>query len=273
MVSGGRLLAFLLLPGLAGALLAVPPSATTLLHHRPSPSASAAAASPRLPFRRGAPSLRVKRGSFDRLPRRRVGRSLRSSSAAAVDDADARDDASATEEEATPLALAAAVGAVASLVGYAYSRCMAGGFRLLWRTVPAALLGSSSGGKVGDVLRRNPAAYVVLVTTLGGSLVATVKTLYFSNQFNAHDYVHVLSGSGADKMEGFPQLRSVWPLLGMSLVTSISGFSLGPEAPMVSNVRANARRIGASRERRIGRCHARANIDPHAPLRPLNASR
>jgi len=140
------------------------------------------------------------------------------------------------------------VGIVTAFIGYVYSKCMSKGFRLLWKTIPSVLFGSSSsiggvggvgiasGSKLCNLLHRYPSAYIVLITTLGGGLVATLSTLYFPNLFNAHDYVHVLSDTKDDtKMDAFPSARStLLPMLLMSCLTSISGFSLGPEAPMVT---------------------------------------
>jgi len=77
--------------------------------------------------------------------------------------------------------------------------------------------------------------------TLGGGLVATLSTLYFPKLFNAHDYVHILSDTNGEDgasttMDQFPKKTRdhLLPVMVLSLIMSISGFSLGPEAPMVT---------------------------------------
>jgi hypothetical protein len=58
--------------------------------------------------------------------------------------------------------------------------------------------------------------------------------------FSAHDYVHILSSreeltdTDCNEEDVFPSAGLVLPVMGLCLLTSISGFSLGPEAPMVS---------------------------------------
>ena len=67
--------------------------------------------------------------------------------------------------------------------------------------------------------------------------MAALSTLAFPNLFSAHDYVHILSRSedSPSKVDEFPSARRhLLPVLLLSLLTSISGFSLGPEAPMVT---------------------------------------
>lgn len=141
-------------------------------------------------------------------------------------------------EETAPLSVVLAVGIVASFVGYLYSKAMKAGFHLLWDIIPKAIFGGGGGScnKLCDLLHQYPAAYIVLTMTFGGGLVATLSTFKFPNLFSAHDYVHILS-RGEDspcEVEQFPQARTLWPVLLMSILTSISGFSLGPEAPMVT---------------------------------------
>jgi len=135
-----------------------------------------------------------------------------------------------TDESVTvPLSVAAGVGVVSSLVGYLYSLCMKNGFHLLWSSLPSKLLGD--GGI--KILNQYPAAYIVLMMTLGGGLVATLSTLYFPNLFSAHDFVHILSKEDGAEMNKFPSVKNhLLPVLLLSCITSISGFSLGPEAPM-----------------------------------------
>lgn len=136
----------------------------------------------------------------------------------------------------TPLVLAMAVGIVSSFVGFLYSKCLKSGFNLLWNIVPSILFGGgNSSNRLCKLLNRYPAAYIVLVVTLGGGLVATLSTLFFPSLFSAHDYVHVLSKEDGASMEQFPSARNhLLPVMVLSLLTSISGFSLGPEAPMVT---------------------------------------
>ena len=55
--------------------------------------------------------------------------------------------------------------------------------------------------------------------------------------YTAHDYVHILSRDDLvvdnDEKDVFPSATFILPLMGLCLLTSLSGFSLGPEAPMV----------------------------------------
>lgn len=138
----------------------------------------------------------------------------------------------------TPLSVAMAVGLVTSLIGYLYSKCMKKGFNVLWNIIPSALFGDSkinSSWKLVRLLNQHPAAYIILIMTLGGGAVATLSTLFFPNLFNAHDFVHILSKEDGASMDKFPpQGKHLLPVLALSFLTSISGFSLGPEAPMVT---------------------------------------
>lgn len=127
------------------------------------------------------------------------------------------------------------VGVVASLVGYLYSKCMKVGFNFLWKILPSKVLINL------NLFRKYPTAYIPTIITLGGTLVAILSTLFFPHLFTAHDYVHLLStndnydsSSGAD-MNKFPSAREhLLPVMLLCCLTSISGFSLGPEAPMVT---------------------------------------
>ena len=147
------------------------------------------------------------------------------SSTAIIDTSDSSEDTPVT----VPLSVAAGVGVLSSLVGYLYSLCMKNGFHLLWSSLPSKLLGD--GGI--KILNQYPASYIVLMMTLGGGLVATLSTLYFPNLFSAHDFVHILSKEDGAEMNKFPSVKNhLLPVLLLSCITSISGFSLGPEAPM-----------------------------------------
>ena len=174
-------------------------------------------------------------------------RPLRSSSSGSVEDGNG---IAISPEEETPLSLAMAVGVVSSFVGFAYSKCMKAGFKLLWKTVPSALLlvgggGGASGGCAGccppsgfaALVRRHPAAYIPIVVTIGGSMVATLSTLFFPKLFSAHDMVRILSGGGDGRRADaslIPSARAhLLPVMMLCCLTSITGFSLGPEAPMV----------------------------------------
>jgi hypothetical protein len=59
--------------------------------------------------------------------------------------------------------------------------------------------------------------------------------------YSAHDYVHILSKDDdkitvdSDEKDVFPSATAILPVMGLCLLTSLSGFSLGPEAPMVSD--------------------------------------
>lgn len=78
----------------------------------------------------------------------------------------------------------------------------------------------------------------MVTMTLAGTIVATLSTLYFPKMFSAHEYIHILSKEDHPSMDKFPGdvVKSIVPLMGLSLLTSVSGFSLGPEAPMVCHL-------------------------------------
>lgn len=127
------------------------------------------------------------------------------------------------------------VGVVASLVGYLYSKCMKVGFNFLWKILPSKVLINL------NLFRQYPTAYIPTMITLGGTLVAILSTLFFPYLFTAHDYVHILStndnsdSSSGAYMNKFPTARKhLLPVMLLCCLTSISGFSLGPEAPMVT---------------------------------------
>lgn len=134
-----------------------------------------------------------------------------------------------TQETEAPASITMIVGIASALVGYCYCKCLGIGFNLLWRQFPNS--------KISKAI---PASrHILCMMTLGGAIVATLSTVLFPTLFSAHDYVHVLSKESDDsdantnKMDKFPGFRYMFPLLGLSMITSISGFSLGPEAPMV----------------------------------------
>lgn len=143
-----------------------------------------------------------------------------------------------SELSETPLSLAMGVGVVTALIGYLYSKCMTTGFKLLWNTIPSKLFDSGNPTcGLCNLLNQYPAAYIPLVMTIGGGLVATLSTLVFPKRFSAHDYVHILSRSddSESNIDQFPGARKhLLQVMVLSLLTSISGFSLGPEAPMVT---------------------------------------
>ena len=202
-----HLLALLLLPKEGYALSVSPP-----VHSRSSTT---------LQYRNAISNYQVKHHKHQLSNQR----PLYSSSTAVIDTSDSIKDESVT----VPLSVASGVGVVSSLVGYLYSLCMKNGFQLLWSSLPSKLLGD--GGI--KILNQYPASYIVLMMTLGGGLVATLSTLYFPNLFSAHDFVHILSKEDGAEMNKFPSVKNhLLPVLLLSCITSISGFSLGPEAPM-----------------------------------------
>ena len=148
---------------------------------------------------------------------------LRSSATSA---SDATTTSATQQETEAPVSITMAVGIASALLGYFYSKCLKVGFNLLWRQFPNSNLSKAIPSS----------KHIMCMMTLGGAIVATLSTLYFPTLFSAHEYVHVLSeksDDNDDKMAKFPGARIMLPLMGLSLITSISGFSLGPEAPMV----------------------------------------
>ncbi len=143
----------------------------------------------------------------------------------------------------TPLTAAMVVGIATSFIGYAYSKLMKMGFRFFWKTLPASIFEKSTRGGpfhgLRSLLIRYPQSYIVLLMTLGAFTVGTLSTCCFPDMFSAHGYVEVLSREGAVgeeeiQMDKFPGARGILiPVMIMSCLTSVTGFSLGPEAPMV----------------------------------------
>ena len=137
--------------------------------------------------------------------------------------------------DTVPLSVTMGVGIVSSFIGYLYSKCMKNGFQLLWSTLPSKIFGCTSSFKLCKLLNQYPAAYIVLMMTLGGGLVATLSALYFPKLFSAHDFVHILSKEDGANMDEFPSARKhLLPVMLLSCLMSITGFSLGPEGKCVS---------------------------------------
>lgn len=143
---------------------------------------------------------------------------------------DSKDDTSSDNIDTVPLSVTMGVGIVSSFIGYLYSKCMKNGFHLLWSTLPSKIFGCTSSFKLCKLLNQYPAAYIVLMMTFGGGLVATLSTLYFPKLFSAHDFVHILSKEDGANMDEFPSARKhLLPVMLLSCLMSITGFSLGPE--------------------------------------------
>ena len=148
---------------------------------------------------------------------------------------DSKDDTSSDNIDTVPLSVTMGVGIVSSFIGYLYSKCMKNGFQLLWSTLPSKIFGCTSSFKLCKLLNQYPAAYIVLMMTLGGGLVATLSALYFPKLFSAHDFVHILSKEDGANMDEFPSARKhLLPVMLLSCLMSITGFSLGPEGKCVS---------------------------------------
>jgi len=235
MNNNGSLLLALFLTLEGGHALITPPSPTTRLlqhRHRSSGNVAKPAHAPSSPFNLNSgvnphddwigqqQSRHFFLHSSSRV-RRNVA--LRSS---ASEDATATT-TSATQETEAPVSITMIVGIASALVGYIYHKCLKIGFNLLWKQFPNS--------KLSKAIPSN--RHILCMMTLGGAIVATLSTLFFPTLFSAHEYVHVLSkendNDDTNKMDKFPGVKYVLPLLGLSLITSISGFSSGPEAPMV----------------------------------------
>lgn len=139
-----------------------------------------------------------------------------------------------------PGSLILKTGIASTLLGFIYAKFMKKGFKLLWKTVPNFLLDGSNTNILAKFFQTYPAAYIVLMTTCGGTVVAYLSSI-LPNLYSAHDYVHILSKqddgpivNGDAEKDVFPSSKAILPVLGLCLMTSLSGFSLGPEAPMVS---------------------------------------
>lgn len=164
-------------------------------------------------------------------------------SSAAVGDSDGniatKDDASSSVD--VPLSLTLTAGIASTLLGFIYAKCMKKGFKLLWKTIPNSLLNASSANILATFIQAYPAMYIVLMTTFGGATVAYLSSK-LPNLYSAHDFVHILSNDDQEIVNGdvekdlFPSAKAILPVMGLCLVTSLSGFSLGPEAPMVSSI-------------------------------------
>jgi hypothetical protein len=257
MITRARIiLALLLLPKLDHALsLSVRPHTRSSFHRPPSSSSSSSSSSPSsTPFSSRTLNNIISSPTIS-ITRRQLHSSASGSSSINNDDR-------GIKSSETPLPVAMAVGVVASLVGYMYSKCMKAGFKLLWKTIPSALFGpGGSGSRLGNLLNMYPAAYIPTVITLGGGLVAALSTLYFPTLFSAHDYVHVLSEEDGANMDRFPSAKEhLLPVMLLCCLTSVSGFSLGPEAPMVSCNRVNWHSPASQKVRR--KFFLKENISP-----------
>lgn len=108
----------------------------------------------------------------------------------------------------------------------------------MWKTIPQYVFHGSPTNVLMKFIQQYPTMYIILMTTFGGATVAYLSSR-FGSIYSAHDYVHILSKdedvfiNSNDKKDVFPSARVIWPIMGLCLVTSLSGFSLGPEAPMV----------------------------------------
>ncbi|KAL7442620.1 hypothetical protein ACHAXM_011946 [Skeletonema potamos] len=233
---GGSLLLVLLFTLEGGHALITPPSPTRLLQHRHRSSGNVVTSS----VAPSPPPFNLNSGVIphDRIGQHQPSHFIYSSSSCGVRRnvalrSTSSDDATATssttqEETEAPISITLIVGIASALVGYIYHKCLKIGFNLLWRQFPNSNLSKAIPSN----------RHILCMMTLGGAVVATLSTLFFPTLFSAHEYVHVLSKENDDdddtnKMDKFPGVKYIFPLLGLSLITSISGFSLGPEAPMV----------------------------------------
>ena len=118
----------------------------------------------------------------------------------------------------------AAVGAVTATLGFLYVRTLGKTHAVLWNKLPSMLL-----SKFGAV---NPYLFLPGIMTMGGLIIAAIASNLKTPTFAVYDFVSGFSSK--TKVEKLPPSRiHLLPLMGLCLLTSSFGFSLGPEAPMV----------------------------------------
>ena len=118
------------------------------------------------------------------------------------------------------------VGAVTAMMGYLYGKVLSRCLGAVWTTLPA-LLSERLGGAT-----LSPVWFITSTMTLGGILIGIISSR-IKGAYTVADFVSAFSSVSAEARR-LPQSRaSLPPLLALSLLTSVFGFSLGPEAPMV----------------------------------------
>ncbi len=125
-------------------------------------------------------------------------------------------DASEIDDSAKLLRSSILVGSVTAALGFVYGLALDNSVKLIWSTLPAQIL-----KRVG-VENFNPAYFITSVTTFGGLLMAALGSK-FNSTFTVADFVSSFSFASAKKLPSAG--ANVFPLLLMSLVTSVFGFS------------------------------------------------
>lgn len=127
-----------------------------------------------------------------------------------------------SDNDDTIIPASMAVGAVTATVGFLYGKVLGFCVKSIWKTLPALIV-----NRLGSI---NPALFITSTCTLGGLLMGILSTKLYST-FAVSDFVSALSSAPA---QALPSSRNnVLALLMLALTTSMFGFSLGPEAPMV----------------------------------------
>jgi len=121
-----------------------------------------------------------------------------------------------------------AVGSVTAVVGFLYGKILGKCVQTLWTSIPAALAVLLGEGVW------NSSVFIAATVTLGGILVGTIASRCGDSAFTVADFVEIFSSTPGPWTRNLPRTREViGPVLLLSLVTSMFGFSVGPEGPMV----------------------------------------
>ncbi len=121
------------------------------------------------------------------------------------------------------LSKAMLVGAVTAAMGFIYGKVLGASVRTVWQTLPAYVL-----RKVGRE-NFNPVYFITSICTAGGVIIGLLSAK-FGTVFNVGDLVSSYSSTPPKRLPGLG--GNLMPLLLMSLITSMMGFSVGPEAPL-----------------------------------------
>eukprot|EP00529_Nitzschia_sp_RCC80_P015236 CAMPEP_0113490504 /NCGR_PEP_ID=MMETSP0014_2-20120614/27081_1 /TAXON_ID=2857 /ORGANISM="Nitzschia sp." /LENGTH=686 /DNA_ID=CAMNT_0000384279 /DNA_START=83 /DNA_END=2141 /DNA_ORIENTATION=- /assembly_acc=CAM_ASM_000159 len=145
-----------------------------------------------------------------------------------------------------------AVGVLTAAVGVTYVSILSNSRRVIWDVLPQKLL-LANNSMNNPTSKITAAAFIVSITTLGGLLLGYFSTTPMAQPsdgtaaiYTASDFVSIVSENENNNNNNSQEVgvspsssiipaasKHLLPLLTMSLLTSIAGIPIGPEAPMV----------------------------------------
>eukprot|EP00529_Nitzschia_sp_RCC80_P015998 CAMPEP_0113467964 /NCGR_PEP_ID=MMETSP0014_2-20120614/15093_1 /TAXON_ID=2857 /ORGANISM="Nitzschia sp." /LENGTH=680 /DNA_ID=CAMNT_0000360303 /DNA_START=98 /DNA_END=2138 /DNA_ORIENTATION=- /assembly_acc=CAM_ASM_000159 len=145
-----------------------------------------------------------------------------------------------------------AVGVLTAAVGVTYVSILSNSRRVIWDVLPQKLL-LTNNSMNNPTSKITAAAFIVSITTLGGLLLGYFSTTPMAQPsdgtaaiYTASDFVSIVSENENNNNNNSQEVgvspsssiipaasKHLLPLLTMSLLTSIAGIPIGPEAPMV----------------------------------------